>query len=91
MTYKKHQWQQRVRNEFQEPAKEVIISFAKDRYSKRLTAAAIGINIQTLIAYARKNNINFANRKDLRDECKAHTYGNCNNPWGRYGRERKAA
>jgi hypothetical protein len=37
MTYTTHQWQKRIRAEFDMPAKDVIRAFAADKYSKRLT------------------------------------------------------
>ncbi|MEN6421715.1 MAG: hypothetical protein ABFD76_07170 [Smithella sp.] len=84
----KHLWKQRIRKEFDAPAREVIESFAKDNYSKRLTAGAIGITAQTLLNYCRKEGIAFASRKDLRNECKPKPSkkGNINNPWGRRGK-----
>ena len=81
-------WKQQIRKEFDAPAKEVIQSFADDRYSKRLTAGAIGITLQTLIRYCRENNISFAARIDLREECKPkpRVKGIVRNPFGRRGK-----
>lgn len=85
----KHLWRQRVRREFDMPVRDLIVSFARDRYSKRLCAGAIGITRQTLIAYCNKEHIEFPKRSDLRDECKPKAYGmkgKVNNPWGRRGK-----
>ena len=84
----KHLWKQRIKQEFGEPAKIVILSFARDGYSKRLTAGAIGITGQTLLAYCRREGIEFPERKDLREECKPKpsVKGLVRNPWGRAGK-----
>lgn len=82
-------WKQRIRKEFEAPAREVIQSFADDGYSKRLTAGAIGITTQTLLKYCRKEGISFPDRNNLREECKPKPYGlkgKINNPWGRRGK-----
>jgi hypothetical protein len=85
----KHLWKQRIKQEFGEPAKAVIISFARDGYSKRLTAGALGINGQTLLAYCRQENISFPDRQHLREECKPkpHVKGIVRNPWGSKGKQ----
>lgn len=85
----KHLWRQRIKKEFGVPARVVIESFANDGYSKRLTAGAIGITTQTLRNYCRRENINFPDRNNLREECKPKPYGlkgKINNPWGRRGK-----
>ncbi len=86
MTFKKHQWQRRISHEFNKPAKEVIISYATDGYSKRLTAGALEINTQTLRNYANREGIKFPERNELREECKPKP-SKGNNPlgyWARY-------
>lgn len=75
MTFTKNQWKQRIRKEFDEPAKDVIQSFARNGYSKRLTAGAIEIATQTLLAYCRRENIVFADRINVREECKTSPKG----------------
>lgn len=75
MNCKKHEWQRRIRHEFEAPAKIVITSYSESGYSKRLTAASIGITMQTLVNYCRRENINFPNRSQLRSECKPHGNG----------------
>lgn len=74
----KHLWRQRVRKEFEEPARYVISEYARQGYSKRLTAGAIGITVQTLIAYSRREGINFKSRDELREECKPKPWNNKN-------------
>jgi hypothetical protein len=88
MTFKKHEWKRRIRHEFDEPAKMVIISFAKQGYSKLLTAGAIGITAQTLRNYANREKIKFPDRDELREECKPkpRKLGIVRNPWGRRGK-----
>jgi glycogen synthase len=44
MTFGKHEWKRRIRHELEAPAKVVIISYAESGYSKRLTAAAKGLD-----------------------------------------------
>lgn len=88
MIFKKYAWQQRIRYDFGIPARDIIGSFARDGYSKRLTAGAIGINMQTLREYARREGIEFPTRSELREECKPKpsVKGRINNPWGRRGK-----
>jgi hypothetical protein len=80
-------WQRDVKQEFGAPAREVIQSYAESGYSKLLTAGAIGITTQTLLRYARRNGIEFAERINLRPECKPkpQVKGIVRNPWGRAG------
>lgn len=75
MTYKKQEWQRRIRHEFDAPAKVVIISYAESGYSKRLTAAAIGITRQTLQNYCKREKITFPIQREMREECKAKGKG----------------
>jgi hypothetical protein len=84
----KPHWKQRIRKEFETPTRDLIQSFADDGYSKRLTAGAIGITVQTLLNYCRKENIQFPSRKDLREECKPkpRKLGIVRNPFGRRGK-----
>lgn len=63
-------WRRRISAEFDAPTIDVIKSFAESGYSKRLTAAALGIGRSTLLDYARRRGIVFKNRKELRPECK---------------------
>lgn len=89
-TYNKFEWQQRIRNEFGIPAKQVIMSYANSGYSKRLTAGALDITTQTLLSYCRRDNIQFSNRDGMREECKPKpgmsAKGQIRNPWGRRGK-----
>jgi hypothetical protein len=75
MTYNTHQWQQRIRAEYDMSAKEVIKLFARDRYSKRLTAATLEIGLSLLTRYAKQEGIVFYGKNELRPECKGHGYG----------------
>jgi len=88
MTFKKHEWQQRIRHEFDAPARTVIISFAESGYSKELTAPVIGITKQTLLAYCRREGIKFPDRINLRPECKPRPSkkGIVRNPYGCKGK-----
>jgi hypothetical protein len=63
-------WQHRIEAEFEMPVKELILAFIRDRYSKRLTAATIGISNDTLDRYCRRENLIFPSRRELREECK---------------------
>jgi hypothetical protein len=90
----KHKWKTIVRREFGAPAKVVIKSFAESGYSKRLTAAALEINRQTLRVYCIKEGIVFPSRNDLRDECRprpcpSSMKGTVRNPWGRAGKPKQ--
>lgn len=82
-------WQRRIEAEFDEPAKAVIAGFARMGYSKILTAGALGITTQTLLNYVRREGIVFADRENLRDECKPKPLkkGIVRNPWGRRGKD----
>lgn len=71
MNYSIYQWQQKVKEEFGVPAKELILSFAQSKYSKRLTAGAIGISRNTLIRFCKRNpDIKFVPQYEMRYECK---------------------
>jgi hypothetical protein len=82
-------WQRVIEQEFGESAHDVITGFARMGYSKILTAGAIGITTQTLLNYTRREGIVFADRKNLRDECKPkpRKKGIVRNPWGRRGKD----
>jgi hypothetical protein len=84
----KHRWRHIVAREFERPVKDLVLSFARDGYSKRLCAGAIGITRQTLTRFCVENGIEFPKQRDMREECKPKPgkRGYTNNPWGRYGR-----
>jgi len=90
MNYKKHLWRRRLCDEFGITVKELILSFATEGYSMRLTIGALGINMETLRNYCRREGIQFPDRAHLRAECKprpgASAKGHINNPWGRAGK-----
>lgn len=65
----------RIRNEFDAPPSQVIREFAAMRYSKRLTAGAMGITTQTLLRLCRKHNIEFVAQCDMVKQCKGHGKG----------------
>lgn len=75
--YSIYQWQQKVKEEFGISAREVIISFAQSKYSKRLTAGAMGISRNTLIRYCKRNlDIIFVPQREMRYECKPRNMTN---------------
>jgi hypothetical protein len=79
--YSIYQWQQKVKEEFGVTAKELIISFAQSKYSKRLAAGAMGISRNTLIRYCKRNpDIVFVPQFEMRYECKPR---NMTNPFGK--------
>ena len=79
----KDTWQQRIRREYEMPAKEVIETYARDKYSRWFTAQRLGISVNTLKAYCFRKGIEFSERPDLREECKPKAWNNENNPTGR--------
>lgn len=85
MTYTTHEWQKRVKAEFEMPVRELVESFARDGYSLGLTAGALGISHGTLVNYCKRMGIIFPDRYHQRDECIGRAFGNKN--W----RKRKAA
>lgn len=91
MSYGLHEWKKRVEDEFEMPVKEVVRLFIKDRYSMRLAAETMGIDVETLKRYCQNKKISFPKRIDLRDECKPKpgVFGLVRNPWGRKGKPKK--
>jgi hypothetical protein len=84
----KHLWHKRIKQEFGVPVRTLVQSFIDTRYSRNLTAGAMGIAHTTLIRYCKVHNIKFPKRKDLREECKPkpRALGQINNPYGRKGK-----
>lgn len=76
-------WKERIREEYEMPARQVICLFAKDRYSKWFTAKVLNISVNTLKAYCARNGIQFPDRINLREDCKPKPWGKVNNPLGR--------
>ena len=78
-------WKKRVREEFDMPVLELVMSFARDGYSKRLTAGAMGISPQTLRVYCSNVGVAFNNQAEMRHECKPRPRkkGIVRNPSGR--------
>jgi len=70
-----YQWPQRVKAEFDTPVRELIASFARDKYSLRLTAGTLGISRETLTKYAKREGIVFPDRVSQRKDCKPHGKG----------------
>lgn len=65
----------RIREEFDEAPSMVIRGFANSKYSKRLTAGAIGITTPTLRRLCDQYGIYFVNQKDMCKQCKGHGTG----------------
>ena len=88
MNLSTHDWPRRIRAEYDMTVKELVTSFAKDRYSLTLTAGALGIARDTLKRYCRHEGIAFPDRLNLRSECvpKPLKKGIIRNPEGRNGR-----
>lgn len=79
-------WPQRIHNEFGAPASIIIASFIRDGYSRKLTAAALGISRTALMNYCRTFGIQWPDPKTYRAECRAaftgERRGYSNNPHG---------
>ena len=75
MTNTAYQWPQRIKAEYDIPVKELVASFARDKYSIRFTARVLEIGKTTLTKYAKREGIIFADVHDRRKDCKAHGKG----------------
>ena len=63
---------QRIKQEFNEPFRETVKSFAVMGYSRRAVASILEVPSDTLIRYVRVFNLGqyFKSWKDMRPECK---------------------
>ena len=89
--YGLHEWKKRVEDEFEMPVREVVRLFIKDRYSMKMAAATMEIDVETLKRYCLRKNVKFPDRINLRDECKPRPLklGIIRNPWGVKGKPKK--
>ncbi len=84
----------RIRQEFGEKPSKVIRDFAAMRFSKRLTAGAIGITTQTLRRMCRQYGINFVSQGEMVSQCKGRGKGwpkGRTRPWAPKPWKRQAA
>ena len=63
-------WIARNEAEYEMPIRELVSLFARDGYSIRLAAGAMGISPGTLGKWASENGIEFPPRSEQRPECK---------------------
>lgn len=75
MTNTAYQWPQRIGAEYDMPVRELVASFARDKYSLRLTAGTLGISRETLTKYAKREGIVFADRIGQRKDCRPRGKG----------------
>jgi len=89
LVFAKHQWQERVKQEFGvDSVKQFVMESAADHWSMKTTALMMSIQPETLKRYCNIKNIEFPERKNLRDDCKPKPLkkGVVRNPWGRKGK-----
>lgn len=82
----KFQWKKRITKEFGRPVEEVIRQHNNRHFSKNKTAMNLGINIETLNKFCKEHQIEWCQRKDFNQLCKARPTGSSNNPWGCKGK-----
>jgi hypothetical protein len=89
--YRLTEWKKKLEDDFEMPVRELVRLFIKDRYSMKMAAATMGIDVDTLRRYCRQHKMSFPDRINLRDECKPkpNKLGIVRNPWGCKGKPKK--